>query len=51
LLTIILFALNKELRKKSLYLVIKMAFADLVLGALFLPAHIYLMSIIYGLQA
>ena len=42
LLTIVLFALNKELRKKSLYLVINMAFADLVLGVLFLPARIYL---------
>ena len=44
LLTIVLFALNKELRKKSLYLVINMAFADLVLGALFLPARIYLVG-------
>ena len=44
LLTIVLFAMNKDLRKKSLYLVINMAFADLVLGALFLPARIYLVG-------
>ena len=38
LLTIILFALNKKLRsKKSLYLVLNMAFADLFLGGISLP--------------
>jgi len=31
LLTIVLFAANKRLRRKSLYLVINMAFADLML--------------------
>ena len=44
LLSIGLFASNKELRKKSFYLVINMAFADLVMGALFLPARIYLVG-------
>ncbi len=41
LLTIVLFAVNKTLRKKSLFLVINMAFADLMLGAVTLPIYIY----------
>ncbi len=41
LLTIILFALNKTLRKKSLLIVINMAFADLMLGVLSLPCYTY----------
>ena len=41
LLTTVLFARNKTLRKKSLFLVINMAFADLMLGALALPFYIY----------
>ena len=41
LLTIVLFAVNKTLRKKSLFLVINMAFADLMLGTVLLPIHIY----------
>ena len=41
LLTIILFAVNKKLRKKSLFLVINMAFADLMLGAVSVPFYIY----------
>ena len=41
LLTIVLFVLNKNLRKKSLFLVINMAFADLMLGALSLPGYIF----------
>ncbi len=41
LLTIILFALNKTLRKKSFFLVINMAFADLMLGALSIPYNIW----------
>ena len=41
MLTIVLFAANKTLRKKSLYLVINMAFADLMLGALSMPAYIF----------
>ena len=42
LLTIVLFAVNKKLRKKSLFLVINMAFADLLLGAVSMPLHIYI---------
>ena len=41
LLTIVLFAVNKRLRKKSLFLVINMAFADLMLGTVLLPIYIY----------
>ena len=41
LLTIVLFAANKRLRKRSLFLVINMAFADLMLGTLSLPLYIY----------
>ena len=43
LLTIVLFAVNKRLRNKSLFLVINMAFAghDLLLGALSMPGYIY----------
>ena len=40
LLTITLFAVNKRLRKKSLFLVINMAFVDLMFGALALPRYI-----------
>ncbi|XP_022805482.1 adenosine receptor A3-like [Stylophora pistillata] len=43
LLTIVLFAVNKKIRKKkSLFLVINMATADLIFGALALPLYIYL---------
>ena len=42
LLTIVLYALNKTLPKKSLFLVINMAVADLILGALFSPFQIYM---------
>ena len=41
LLTIVLFAVNKKLRKKVLSLVINMAFADLVVGCVSIPFHIY----------
>ena len=42
LLTIVLFIFNKKLRnKKSLYLVMNMAFADLVLGGASLPLFVY----------
>ena len=45
LLTIILFALNKKLRsKKSLYLVLNMAFADLFLGGVCLPLYVYFLA-------
>ncbi|XP_078367355.1 adenosine receptor A3-like [Oculina patagonica] len=41
LLTIVLFVANKRLRKKSLFLVINMSFADLMLGTVSLPIYIY----------
>ena len=41
ILTIVLFAANKRARKKSLFLVINMAFADLLLGAFCLPLYSY----------
>ena len=41
LLTIVLFAANKRASKKSLFLVINMAFADLLLGAFCLPVYSY----------
>ena len=41
LLTIFLFATNKKLRKKILFLVINMAFADVMLGAVSLPLYVY----------
>ena len=42
-LTIALFAVNKRLRKKSLFLIMNMAFADLLYGAVLTPFKIYLM--------
>ena len=45
-LTIVLFALNKKLRsKKSLYLVLNMAFADLFLGGISLPTYVYSLAL------
>ena len=41
LLTIVIFAKNKNVRKKYLFLVVNMAFADLFLGAFSLPVYIY----------
>ena len=41
LLTIVLFAANKRVRKKKFFLVINMAFADLLFGAFVLPAYSY----------
>ena len=41
LVTIVLFAVNWRLRKRSLFLVINMAFADLMFGAVTLPLYIY----------
>ena len=41
LLTIVIFAKNKNICKKYLFLVVNMAFADLFLGALSLPVYIY----------
>ena len=47
--TIILFAANIRLRKRSLFLVVNMAFADLMLGILSLPIYIYLVGKSYQL--
>lgn len=44
LLTIVLFVTDQRLRKKSLFLVINMAVADLMLGAVTLPLYIYLVG-------
>ena len=41
LLTIVLFAVNRTLRKRSLFLVINMACADLMIGTVSLPIYIY----------
>jgi len=49
LLTIVLFVLNKNPRKKSLFLVINMAFADLMLGAFSLPGYIFVIGNDYQL--
>ena len=49
LLTLVLFAATKPLRKKSLFLVMNMAFADLMLGAFTLPFYIYLVGDYYQL--
>ena len=49
LFTIALFVLNKSLRKKSLFLVINMAFADLMLGMLSLPGYIFITGYNYKL--
>ena len=49
LLTIVLFAINRKLRrKKSLFLVINMACADLMLGIVTLPIYIYSVCLEYG---
>ena len=44
LFTIVLFALNKSLRRKSLFLVINMAFADLMLGVSSLSGYIFIIG-------
>ena len=44
LLTVALFAVDKKLQKKSLLLVINMAFADLLFGAVFLPLDVYFLA-------
>ena len=41
LFTIVLFALSKKLRKRSLFLVMNMAVSDLLLGAVCLPIYIF----------
>ena len=51
LLTIVLFTFNRKLRnKKRLYLVINMAFADLVLGGASLPLFVYLINVSQNFQ-
>ena len=42
LLTIVFFAMKRNLRKKSLHLVINMAFADTMVGAVSVPMYTYL---------
>ena len=42
MLAIILFAKEKKLRRKSLFLVMNMALADVMLGAVSLPLYVYL---------
>ena len=42
LLTVVLFAFNRKLRRKSLFLVINMAFSDAMLGTVCLPLYVYL---------
>ena len=44
LLTLVLFTVTKRLRKKSLFLVINMAFADLMLGTFSVPFYIYIVG-------
>ena len=49
LLIIVLFVLDKAIRKKSLFLVINMAFAHLMLGALSIPLYTYFIGADYRL--
>ena len=42
LLTVVLFAFNRKLRRKSLFLIINMALSDAMLGAVCLPLYVYL---------
>ena len=49
LLTTVLFAMNKNLRKKSLFLVINMSFADLILGTGCIPFYVYYVGVNYQL--
>ena len=42
--TLVLFAVTKPLRRKSLFLVMNMAFADLMLGAFTLPFYIFVVG-------
>ena len=49
LLALVLFAVNKTLRRKSLFLVMNMAFADLMLGTFSVPFYIYFVGDAYQL--
>ena len=44
LLTIVLFAVNRNLRKKNVFLIVNMAFADLMLESVSLPMYTYLVG-------
>ena len=44
LLTLVLFAVTKPLRRKSLFLVMNMAFADLLVGTFSVPFYIYIVK-------
>ncbi|XP_020628877.1 dopamine D2-like receptor [Orbicella faveolata] len=46
---VVLFVVNKKLRKKSLFLVISMAFADLMLGILSVPIYVLFIGYSYDL--
>ena len=49
LLTLVLFASSKKLRKRSLFMVINMEFSDLLLGILTLPIYIVIVGSCYRL--
>ena len=49
LLTLVLFAVTKPLRRKSLFLVMNMAFADLLLGTFSVPFYIYIVKHVHQL--
>ena len=48
LVTVVLFVVNRRLRKRSLFLVVNMACADLMLGTVSLPMYIYSVGLQYG---
>ena len=50
LLTIALFAVNRNLRKKNLLRIVNMAFADLMLGTVSLPMNKFLVGGEFKLQ-
>ena len=49
LLTLILFAVTKPLRRKSLFLVMNMAFTDLLVGTFSVPFYIYIVKHVHQL--
>ena len=49
LLTLVLFAVTKPLRRKSLFLVMNMAFADLLVGTFSVPFYIYIVKHVHQL--
>lgn len=48
LLTIITFALNRHLQKRSSYCLINLAVADLLVGAVAIPMNVYNLGLVYG---